>query len=256
MSQLANLTFDEIVNSNSAEIVAARNEAKKRLALEYGINPDLLGWIGLVVYEVRGQLNHVNPHINFLRKIGIEHLWHFTDIRNIDGICREGGVYSWKGLTAHGILDAHTVANDISRGCDERLGREEYVRLSFIPNSWFFHRAKDNAQLVWMCFSLDALNLGDVLYSHGNAASSDSLLQSDIRSMDINWKDVKSFSGSYSNERGPTKYPSHYQSQLDNPTLFKKEKDSWNSEILIKSFLPLTLCTGVFDANTGERIEI
>lgn len=194
---------------------------------------------------------------DYLRNQGIHHLWHFTDIRNLEGIRREGGLLSWVGLSARGITDAHMVADDISRSCDERLGREYYVRLSFIPNSWFFHRVRwQTRRLVWMRFSLQALSLGEVFYSFGNAASGYVSLQDDLRSMGINWEAVKSFSDFHTDEKGPTRYPSRYMNQGEDPVVFKNESDSWNSEILVKHFLPLCFCTGIYDSNTGERLQV
>ena len=192
---------------------------------------------------------------DYLRDQGIDHLWHFTDIRNLEGIVREQGLLSWAGVSARGITDAYMVADDFSRSCDERLGREHYVRLSFIPNSWFFHRVRWQTRLVWMRFSLQALNLGEVFYSFGNAASGYVSIQGDLRSMGVNWESVKSFTDLHANEKGPTQYPSRYMNQGEDPIIFKNESNSWNSEVLIKHFLPIDFCTGIFDSNTGERVQ-
>lgn len=207
---------------------------------------------GEIVQSYLTRLRAIN---GYLRDQGIDHLWHFTDIRNLEGIHREGGLLSWTGVSAREIADAYMVADNISRSCDERLGREHYVRLSFIPNSWFFHRVRWQTRLVWMRFSLQALSLGEVFYSFGNAASGYVSLHDDLRSMDINWEAVKSFSDFHADEKGPTRYPSRYMNQGEDPMIFKNERDSWNSEVLIKHFLPVSLCTGIFDSNTGERLQ-
>lgn len=187
---------------------------------------------------------------------GITHLWHFTDIRNLAVIRREGGLYSWAGLGALGIRDAHMMANDYSRSCDTRLGREQYVRLSFIPNSWFFQRVRWSRQSVWLRFSLKALTLGEVAYSLGNAASGFVPLQGNLPAMGVNWDMVIPFAATCSDDRGPTQYPRLYEDQVGDHALFRQISNAWNSEVLIKHFLPLEFCNGVFDSRTGEPIRI
>lgn len=193
---------------------------------------------------------------DLLAMCGIESLWHFTDVRNLEGILREGGLLSFVGLRSLDISDTYLVADDFSRSCDERLGRDRYIRMSFIPNSWFFHRVRHRTPLVWLRFSTKALTLGEVLYSFGNAASGAVTLQDDLRTLGIDWESVKSFSGSFTNEEGPTMYPSRYLIDGEDALSFNKEKNSWNSEVLIKHFLPLEFCEGIFVCNTGKKIEI
>lgn len=187
---------------------------------------------------------------------GIAHLWHFTNVRNLAVIRREGGLYSWAGLGALGIRDAHMMANDISRSCDVRLGRERYVRLSFIPNSWFFQRVRYSGQSVWLRFSLKALTLGEVVYSLGNAASGFVSPQGNLPAMGINWDMVTPFAAPCSDDRGPTQYRGLYEDQVGDHALFRQITNAWNSEVLIKHFLPLEFCNGVFDSRTGEPIRI
>ncbi|MFI3221664.1 MAG: DarT ssDNA thymidine ADP-ribosyltransferase family protein [Methylococcaceae bacterium] len=193
-----------------------------------------------------------------LIKNGIHHLWHFTDIRNLDSIQHEGGLLSYSGLSAFGFC-AHLVANDYSRSCDLRLGREYYVRLSFIPNSWYFQRIyKQSHQsgLIWLRFSLQSLALGEVTYSLGNAASSYVCLQNDLPYVGINWKWVRFFSGRHVDNKGEIIYPGLYPYEVGDDVLFQQIRNMWNSEILIKHFLPLKFCSGAFDCHTGKIILI
>ncbi|MBO3714963.1 MULTISPECIES: DarT ssDNA thymidine ADP-ribosyltransferase family protein [Candidatus Accumulibacter] len=188
---------------------------------------------------------------------GVGHLWHFTDIRNLAPIRRAGGLYSWAGLGALGISDAYMLANDFSRSCDARLGRDRYVRLSFIPNSWFFQRVRWSCpQAVWLRFSLKAVTLGEVDYSLGNAASGFVALRDDLPSMGINWDMVTPFSPPHPCDKGPTRYPTLYPDQVGDPFLFRQISNAWNSEVLIKHYLPLDFCTGVFDCRSGEALNI
>lgn len=187
---------------------------------------------------------------------GVTHLWHFTDIRNLAVIRREGGLYSWAGIGALGIGGVHMMADDYSRSCDARLGRERFVRLSFIPNSWFFQRVRWMRPSVWLRFSLRTLTLGEIAYSFGNAASGFVSLRDDIRSMGIDWNMVTPFAAQCSDDMGPTWYPQLYENQVGDPVLFRQISNAWNSEILIKHFLPIEFCDGIFDSRTGEPIRI
>jgi hypothetical protein len=228
-----------------------------------GALPARIQWLNKWSEKIQSGANGLEPAwgrgkavSDYLLNQGIFHLWHFTDLRNLESIRRERGLLSWAGVSARGIDGVHMVADEFSRRCDERLGREYYVRLSFIPNSWFFHRVRNKTRLVWMRFSLRALSLGEVYYSFGNAASGYVSLQDDVRSMNINWKIVKSFGDSgHTDEKGLTRYPVRYRSQVDDPAVFNNERDSWNSEVLIKHFLPIGFCTAIYDSNTGERLQ-
>jgi hypothetical protein len=191
---------------------------------------------------------------DYLRSQGIFHLWHFTDVRNLKRIRQEWGLVSWAGIPALGIADAHMVADDLSRTCDELFDREHFVRLSFIPNSLFFHRVRHRTRLVWMRFSLKALSLGEVFYSHGNAASGNAVIQDDLCALGIDWAAVRSFSDVHSDKKGPTQYPKKFPNQAPDVKTFQIEKDSWNSEVLVKHFLPWRFCTGVFNSRTGAPL--
>jgi len=225
--------------------------------------PARICWLSRWAKQIHGGATGLEPMwskgiaaADHLHQHGIDYLWHLTDVRNLKSIRREGGLVSWAGLSALGVTGAHMVANAISRSCDERLGRERYVRLSFIPNSWFFHRVRGQRELVWLRFSMQALALGEVSYSFGNAASGFIVLHDNLQSMGMNWKMVKPFSDQHTDEKGPTLYQSLHQNQVGDPALFRQISNAWNSEILIKHFLPFVFCTGVFDSQTGESIQI
>lgn len=189
---------------------------------------------------------------NHLHANGIHHLWHFTDKRNLGSIRERGGLFSWGGLLALGIHDVYPVANEHSRNRDIQLERENYVRLSFIPNSWFFQRVHKPGQLVWLRFSLSALLLGTTSYSPGNAASGFIALRNDLPRMNMDWEIVKQFSGPYTDDAGPTVYPNLYRDQVDDCGCFRKISNMWNSEILAEHFLPFEFCNGIFDCETGK----
>lgn len=225
--------------------------------------PKRVEWLRGWSIKIKGGSTGIEPTwargiaaANYLADHGITHLWHFTDSRNLKVIHREGGLYSWAGLGALGIADAHMMADDYSRSCDARLGRERSVRLSFIPNSWFFQRVRWHQPTVWLRFSLKVLTLGEIAYSLGNAASSFVTLREDVRSLGIDWSMVTPFSSPCEDGVGPTWYPSLYENQVGDPILFHQISNAWNSEILIKHFLPIDFCDGIFDSRTGEPVRI
>ena len=112
------------------------------------------------------------------------------------------------------------------------------------------------SQSVWMRFSLRTLTLGEIAYSFGNAASEFVSLRDDIRSMGIDWNMVNPFSAQCSDDTGPTWYPTLYENQVGDPVLFRQISNAWNSEILIKHFLPFEFCDGIFDSRTGAPVRI
>lgn len=257
---------DEILTTRHLNIAADREFQKKRVAerrAHFSADlPDRVRTLSDLAKQILVGATGPEPAWSLgiaaaehLHENGIDHLWHLTDARNLESIRCKSGLLSWAGISALGIADAHPLANDRSRAYDVQLDREQYVRLSFIPNSWFFHRVRGLRQLVWLRFSLKVLTLGDVFYSLGNAASGSVALQDKLPSIGINWELVKPFSGPHTNERGPTKYERQYSNNVEDPLLFERTKKALNSEILIKYFLPLEFCNGVFDCRNGERIQ-
>lgn len=193
----------------------------------------------------------------YLQARGITHLWHFTDIRNLEPLCEAGGLLSYLALEAlegpSGTVWLHS--SDESRRRDKSLGRHDSIRLSFIPNSFFFHRARQSGSLVWLRFSLAALSMGEVSYCHGNAASEYSYVSSRPDALGLDWEFLKSFSGCRSPDGPPVSYPTRYASEWDDQERVRHENKTINSEVLVKHFLSLDFCTGIFNAFNGAEIQ-
>ncbi|BAL23706.1 DarT ssDNA thymidine ADP-ribosyltransferase family protein [Azoarcus sp. KH32C] len=192
----------------------------------------------------------------YLQERGITHLWHFTDFRNLQPICEAGGLLSYLALEA---LEGRTVwlqSDDESQRRDKSLGRQDSVRLSFVPNSFFFQRVHRHARLVWLRFSTAVLSLGDVSYCHGNAASDYSYVASRPDALGLDWDLLKSFSGCRSPDGPPMSYPKRYASEWDDQERVRQEKKTINSEVLVKHFLSLDFCTGIFNALNGAQIQL
>ena len=186
---------------------------------------------------------------SYLQAMGVVHLWHFTDIRNLNQILEAGGLISYMGLEVLVVQDAEVwlSANDESIRRDKDLGRQDSVRLSFVPNSFFFQRANRGQHSVWLRFSPLALALGEVSYSRGNAASEFSSLYNRPEALALDWALLRSFSGCHEQDGPPLSYPTRYASERDDPECVRQEKIMLNSEILVKHFLPLDFCNGIFD---------
>lgn len=83
------------------------------------------------------------PDFNEIYNIIVENniaLYHFTDIRNIESIQREGFVYSQKELKSR-TIQPHYASSADSRGMDVKQGLDGYVRLSFVKSHPMMHTA-------------------------------------------------------------------------------------------------------------------
>ncbi len=67
-----------------------------------------------------------------LKKYGITHLYHFTDIENLESIYKHGGIYSWSKLKLNNINVAAMGSSEVSRMLDLKKGIQDYARLSFV----------------------------------------------------------------------------------------------------------------------------
>jgi hypothetical protein len=169
---------------------------------------------------------------------------------NLDQIFKSQHLYS---LAENPSLDkVALLSNALSRELDQQLGREQYVRLSFIPNSYFFHAIK-SPRVVWLRFSLQLLEIEGVRFTKGNGASPSARVHDNLFELSFDWETMRRFRGDYSDQMGPVDYPRNYQSDAPN---FLEEKNTWNSEILVPRSLSTSFCDGVYDALSGVRILI
>jgi hypothetical protein len=194
--------------------------------------------------------------VEHLEEKGITNLWHFTAMDNLNSIKHLGGLYSWAVLDTLDV-PVEKLATEQSRKADSYFGRQYEVRLSFVQNSWFFHRARNQnrTNIVWLRFALDALTIGEVKYSLGNAAKAKNLAV-DLTLAGIDLQLLKQFTPQKGNHSKRLNYPSLYPTDMEDVDRFQQISDAWNSEILIKHFLPLDFCTGIFDSNTGEALNM
>lgn len=114
------------------------------------------------------------PNIVTLREKGIKVLYHFTDPKNVQSICKNGlmsaSTLKDKGITATLNSDAS------SRAKDAQAGLEGYVRLSFCsenPMQFVAKRAGRISGVVTLCVKLEVVSRPGVLFSDVNANSRD-----------------------------------------------------------------------------------
>jgi hypothetical protein len=100
-------------------------------------------------------------------------------------------------------------------------------------------------------FPLDVLNVGNVFFTNGNAASNYAIMMNRVDRIFVNWRDnVIPVGGKYSDDKGPVHFiDPHSYCGFSRPIF-----NNWNSEILIEDFVPMEFCDGIYEAKTGEPV--
>ncbi len=155
----------------------------------------------------------------YLQSKDIQRFYHFTDIKNLESIIENGGLYSWYGVQNKGIRSSLS-SNELSRQLDVRHNLQNYVRLSFNSYHPMSSRLKheEGKELIWLEIDLDVACWENTLFS-------------DINATDNNVKVDGSFD---------------FLKTLD-LDIFKREyrdldfmeKKIFQAEILVKDFLPI-----------------
>lgn len=162
--------------------------------------------------------NKVNAQIFFNSK-GIDSLYHFTDVSNLESIIKNGGLYSWKGLENIRI-NASLSSNELSRQLDTQRNLQNYIRLSFTdyhPMSTKVEK-EDGKNLVWLKIDLDVALWENTLFSDINATDNNVTVNGDfdfLKTLDF---DI-------------------FRQRYNNLDILEKKK--YQAEILVKDFLPI-----------------
>lgn len=155
----------------------------------------------------------------FLNSKEINKFYHFTDIKNLDSIIENGGLYSWNGLKKENLQSCLS-SNELSRQLDIRYNLQDYVRLSFAdyhPMSTKVEK-QDGKNLIWLEIDLDVALWESTLFSDINATDSNV-------TVDGSFDFLKTFDFTIFRQR---------YSGLDN---LRKKK--YQAEILVKDFLSI-----------------
>ncbi len=145
--------------------------------------------------------------------------YHFTSRKNIDSICKHGGLYSWHYLKAHQIDIPLQGGGELSQGLDRYKGVADYVHLSFCENHpMAYHLIQEGEDIVVLKISTDVALLDGTMFTDMNAVDSQCSCAAGLEGLQkVNIAATKE------------KYLSS-----DNP-LFKYKQ----AEILVKTHIPL-----------------
>ena len=118
--------------------------------------------------------NAISRMRQYLEDNGIDRVYHFTDIRNMDSINKCNHLYSWDHCLKQGIDIPYPGGNSSSRDYDRNYGLQDYVRLSFCDDHPMMWRLKKQGyQLVLLEFSLDIFGQSPFGFCNKNATAID-----------------------------------------------------------------------------------
>lgn len=165
-----------------------------------------------------------------LKANGINHFYHFTDIRNIPTIVKYGGLYSWWASEQLGINVAFSGGDDYSKDLDYAKSLQNYIHLSLCNDHPMMHHVKQRgAHLVLLKISTLVATFADTLFADRNATDKNCLFGSTIA-------DLK-----------------HINFPATQRQFIAREDDDFKfhqAEILVKSFIPQE-----YILNLGEIIK-
>lgn len=116
----------------------------------------------------------------------IKYLFHFTDIRNVKSIIRNGGLFSWWYCEKHNIPISNAGGDNLSRSLDRRHGIEDYVHLSFAhfhPMSHQFEMAGNT--IVELKIHPAVALFSETLFSTENATSNSCIIGADYATLNL-----------------------------------------------------------------------
>lgn len=165
---------------------------------------------------------NILPYLNFK---GIYKFYHFTDIKNLKSIIEHGGLYSWYGLETKKITSSLS-SNQLSRELDTRYNLQDYIRLSFGSyhpmSSRLIHQ--ERKELVWLEISLEVAYFEETLFSDINATDNNVKIGNSLAFLKTIDLDI-------------------FKHQYRDLDYYGKKK--YQSEILVKKFLPIKYITNI-----------
>ncbi len=155
----------------------------------------------------------------YLESKGIQQFYHFTDIRNLESIIQNGGLYSWYGIQKKGISSLLS-SNDLSRQLDVNHKLQDYIRLAFHSYHPMSTRLiyEENKDLIWLEIDVDVACWESTLFSDINATDNNVKVDGDfdfLKTLDLNI----------------------FKYEYRDLDLSGKKK--YQAEVLVKEFLPI-----------------
>lgn len=157
----------------------------------------------------------------YLSEQGVSCFYHFTDRKNLASIKENGGLFSWEFLKKYGIPIRNQGGDRFSMIADQRMNRQDYVRLSFCeshPMAHALHERCPDSDLVLLMIKPDVALFAETMFSDINAVEKSS-------QCGPSYEDLKRVKIA-ATKMGPIK--------KDNPD-FKLRQ----AEVLCKTFIPL-----------------
>jgi len=106
----------------------------------------------------------------------IRNLFHFTDLRNLQSIKGNGGLFSYARLKEKGIDIPAPGGNDWSHEADAYKGMDRYVHLCFRPTHPMEHVARVDGRIassVFLSIHTDVLQIEGVRFTGGVSNKAD-----------------------------------------------------------------------------------
>ena len=159
--------------------------------------------------------------LELMRKNGIDRLYHFTDISNLDSIVENGGLYSLSYLKEQNIT-ASFASDQLSWDLDGIRGLDRYVSLSFVTNLPMYWKNiyKGGNHFVWLEIDIEVATWKGTMFSDINATDHDARI-GNCRQI-LSGLDLDFLSRDYSLSR-----------------LSRQEKKQMQAEVLVRDFVPL-----------------
>ena len=167
-----------------------------------------------------------------LKEFGIEYVWHFTDLSNLDSINQTEGLLSLSELTQRGLLIPKPGGNDWSHTADRMKGVDRYIHLAFVKNHPMQYIAKQDGRHpdpIWIKIK------SDILLEKTTRFCSDVSNKSGVRILDSE------------EAKEQIDFEVLFKTLDWNDTeIFERRKAAEKSEILVPSFIPLNMIEGCY----------
>jgi len=169
---------------------------------------------------------------NILHDNRVQWLYHFTDYSNLESILEKGGLYSWAYSERNNIEIKVQGGEEWSRDNDKINKLQDYVRLSYVKNHpMMYVRSEVIKNPIVLKISSDVCFYDETLFTNMNAVSKSKKVFSDFNNFSKLKFDL--FNKEYLN-------------------LNEKQKKHYQSEVLVKSFIPIKYIGNLYSSITSH----
>ncbi|MCD4674953.1 MAG: DUF4433 domain-containing protein [Desulfobacula sp.] len=164
---------------------------------------------------------------SIIKEFGINDIWHFSDLSNLESINKNGGLLSLAELTQRGIIISKPGGNEWSHDADRRTGLDTYIHLSFLKNhpmQYIAHNDGRHPEPIWLRIDTK------ILLKNTTHFCCDVSNKSGVQI--LNSKEAKEqidFEVLFK------------QTDWNDPDIYKRRQAAEKSEILVPDFIPLDM---------------